>query len=190
MNNGQAQRIQEMPSPEAREPGWYPDPLGSTAERYWDGAWEELTRKPKVTHASGLPSQSAKKQKWGRQNLRRPLVGAGRKRLTVVEARKQAFFESPAGRADSFAKKHRLFQCELELSRPEPIVIPGIEGTAPKSTTDPVDILNSVIDEGWKLVAGSYFNGEMRVGAIGFYLFKRSKKRHRVMNDPWEGSDE
>jgi hypothetical protein len=214
VNNGQAQRIHEIPSPEARAPGWYPDPLGSTAERYWDGGWKELIRKPRVRLASGLPSQNAKRQRWGKQSLRLPLALAGRKtpaqptdertpkeeranvraerkRLTAIEARKQAFFESPAGKARlSFGKKHRLFQCELELSRQEAVVIPGIEETAPKSTTDPVDILNSVIDEGWKLVAGSFFYAEVRGGAIGFYLFKRSKKRHRVMNDPWKDSVE
>jgi hypothetical protein len=29
--------LQEMPPPESGEPGWYPDPLGSPSQRYWDG---------------------------------------------------------------------------------------------------------------------------------------------------------
>ena len=41
-----ANRIHEIPPPHAKEPGWYPDPLGSTAERYWDRTWLELTRVP------------------------------------------------------------------------------------------------------------------------------------------------
>lgn len=206
MIDGQSQRIQEIPPPEAKEPGWYPDPLGSTAERYWDGTWLELIRVPKVRLASEVPFRSAKRPRWARQGLRLPLALIGRqpsaeaprardraeqKRLTAAEERKQAFFESPAGKARlSFGQKHQLFQCELELTTRALVVIPGVEGTTPRSTTDPVDILNSVIAEGWKLVAGSFVYNEMRGGAVGFYLFKRSKKRHRMMSDPWKGSVE
>jgi hypothetical protein len=207
MDNAQAQRIQEIPPPAAKEPGWYPDPLGSTAERYWDGTWLELIRVPKLRLASEVPFRSAKRPRWARQGLRLPMALIGRqpsaqaptgkrtrdkaeqKRLTEVEAGKQEFFESPAGRARiSFGQKHRLFQCELELTRREPVIIPGVEGTAPQSTTDPVDILNSVVAEGWKLAAGSFVYAEMRGGAVGFYLFKRSKKRYRKMSDPWRSS--
>jgi hypothetical protein len=214
MITGQAERVHEIPPPEAKEPGWYPDPLGSTAERYWDGTWLELIRVPKVKLVSRMPARSAKRQKWGRRGLRLPLALVGReapaqpsderapgdararskaeqKRSTEVEARKQAFFESPAGRARlSFGQKQRLFQFELELEGREAVVIPGVEGTAPRSTSDTVDILNSVVSEGWKLVAGSFVYAEMRGGPVGFYLFKRSKKRHREMNDPWKGSAE
>jgi len=199
VNTSQAQRIDEIPPPDAREPGWYPDPLGSTAERYWDGTWRELTRVPKVRLVSGLRLPLAlvgRKTPAQPADARTPKEGrardkAERKRLMAVEARKQAFFESPAGRARlSFGQKHRLFQCELELTRRPAVVIPGAEGTAPKSTTDPVDILNSVIDEGWKLVTCSFFNAEVRGGAIGLYLFKRSKKRYRIMNDPWKSAVE
>lgn len=210
MNNGHAQRIQESPSPAAREPGWYPDPLGSTAERYWDGSWTALIRKPEANLVTELPGQGSEGQrKRGISGRRLPLARIGRKtpargddqpspkevratlraeqkRLAEIAARKAAFFESPAGRARlSFAEGQQVFQCELELARPEPLLIPGFEGAAPRSTNDPVDILNSVIDEGWKLVAGSFTNAEMRGGAVGIYLFKRSKKRHRVMGDPW-----
>jgi hypothetical protein len=203
-------RIEEVPPPEGNERGWYPDPLGSTAERYWDRSWLDLTRVPKTKLASRLPSQSATSRR--RRAFRFPLsfvagraglseanggpLGKGRtpqryqqKQMLEVEARKRAFFESPAGRARlSFGQKHRVFQFELDLGRPETIVIPGVDGTAPLATSDPVDILNSVVAEGWKLVAGSFEYADTRGGAVGFYLFKRSKKRLREMNDPWRVS--
>jgi hypothetical protein len=223
MSSGDAQRLQEhiheriheIPPPEAKEAGWYPDPLGSTWERYWDGSWLELTRAPRARMATEAPPTASSQdnaRQWSPWGLRLPraLVGRGdseptgpsenghapvagwlrqraeQKRAAEIEASKQAFFETPAGRARlSFGQKHRLFQFELQLAMPNPIVIPGIEGTAPQWTSDPVDILNSVISEGWKLVAGTYVYVEMR-GPVGYYLFKRSKKRYRKMNDPWK----
>lgn len=200
-------RLGEIPPPERRERGWYPDPLGSTAERYWDRTWLDLTRVPKARLVSRLPTQGTASRRRG--VLRLPLsfvtgrsgeerVNGGAPRLEKslrrshqkqeleVESRKRAFFESPAGRARlSFGQKHRVFQFQLDLGRPETFVIPGVEGTAPLATNDPVDILNSVVVEGWKLVAGTFEYAEMRGGAVGFYLFKRSKKRQRKMNDPW-----
>ncbi len=223
MINGDTQRLQEqvheriheIPPPAAKEAGWYPDPLGSTWERRWDGTWLELTRSPRARLVPGAPftppSQGDVRHRnpWGLR-LPRALVGrrepeaagpsenghapvggwlrqrAEQKWAAEVEARKQAFFETPAGRARlSFGQKHRLFQFELPLALHNPIVIPGIEGTAPYWTSDPVDILNSVISEGWKLVAGTYVHVEMR-GPVGYYLFKRSKKRCRKLNDPWK----
>ena len=53
-------------------------------------------------------------------------------------------------------------------------------------TTDPVDILNSVTVEGWKLVTGKFIHSEMRNGVVGCYLFKRSQKRRLAMNNPWQ----
>jgi len=211
MDNSQAEYIRERihlaPPPEAKEPGWYPDPLGSTSERYWDRTWLELTRPPKAKLAFESPARNDNGL-GGRRILRLPhaFVGheqpaqptddehapretrarrrAKKKGLAAVEARRQAFFETPPGKARlSFDQKHRLFQCELSLTHPTPIIIPGVEGTAPQWTSDPVDILNAVVAEGWKLVAGSFVHSEMR-GTIGCYLFKRSKKRLRKMNHP------
>jgi Protein of unknown function (DUF2510) len=216
METGQADHIRgqvhRVPPPGAKEPGWYPDPLGSAWERYWDGAWLELTRPPQAKLAFRAPSRNgngllgrrgrrlphalvqddqperpaeeeqAAKDTWARRR-------AKKKHRAAMEARKQAFFETPPGKARlSFGQKHRLFQCELSLTDPAPILIPGVEGTAPQWTTDPVDILNAVVAEGWKLVAGSFVHGEMR-GTVGYYLFKRSKKRRRKMNDPWKASE-
>jgi hypothetical protein len=109
------------------------------------------------------------------------------KRLAAVEAAEQAFFQTPAGRARlAYKRGHRLFQYELEVNGLEPTVIPGIIGSPAMVTTDPVDILNSVTVEGWKLVSGKFLHSEMRNGAIGCYLFKRSQKRRLTMNNPWQ----
>jgi hypothetical protein len=109
------------------------------------------------------------------------------KELKSVEAAKAAFFETPAGRARlAYKRGHRLFQYELEINELNPMVIPGLVGSPARETTDPVDILNAVTVEGWKLVTGKFIYSEMRNGVIGCYLFKRSQKRRLAMNNPWQ----
>ncbi len=213
MENGQAEyirgRIHQVPPPEAKEAGWYPDPLGSTLERYWDGTWLGLTRpsqtklalEPHSRNGNGLlgrgglrlspahirheqPTDHPDGARDGKQT--RSQRRAKKRRRAAIEARKQAFFSTPPGKARlSFGQQHQLFQCELSLTDPTPMIIPGVEGTVPQCTADPVDILNAVVAEGWKLVAGSFVHSEMR-GTVGCYLFKRSKKRRRRMSDPWK----
>jgi hypothetical protein len=109
------------------------------------------------------------------------------KRLISVAAAEQAFYLTPAGRARlAYKRGHRLFQYELEINELAPTVIPGLVGSPALKTTDPVDILNSVTVEGWKLVTGKFIHSEMRNGAVGCYLFKRSQKRRLSMNNPWQ----
>jgi hypothetical protein len=112
----------------------------------------------------------------------------GRQReLAAIEAAKQAFFETPAGRARlAYKRGQHLFQYELEINDLPPLVIPGTVGTPSRETTDPVDVLNSVTVEGWKLITGKFIHSEVRGGAIGCYLFKRSQKRRLPMNNPWQ----
>lgn len=107
--------------------------------------------------------------------------------LRSAEAAKEAFFETPAGRARlAYKRGHRLFQYELEINELDPTVIPGPAGGPARETTDPVDILNAVTVEGWKLVTGKFIHSEMRSGVVGCYLFKRSQKRRLPMNNPWQ----
>ena len=109
------------------------------------------------------------------------------KELRSAEAAKDAFFETPAGRARlAYKRGHRLFQYELEINELSPTLIPGPAGAPARVTTDPVDILNAVTVEGWKLVTGKFIHSEMRHGVVGCYLFKRSQKRHLAMNNPWQ----
>jgi hypothetical protein len=112
------------------------------------------------------------------------------KQLKSAEAAKEAFFQTPAGRARlAYKRGHRLFQYELEINELSPTVIPGPIGGPARETTDPVDILNAVTVEGWKLVTGKFIHSEIRGGAVGCYLFKRSQKRRLSMNNPWQAPD-
>lgn len=109
------------------------------------------------------------------------------KELKSAEAVKEAFFETPAGRARlAYKRGHRLFQYELEINELDPTLIPGPAGGPARVTSDPVDILNAVTVEGWKLVTGKFIHSEMRNGVVGCYLFKRSQKRRLPMNNPWQ----
>lgn len=202
MTTLERERLSHAPAPQAQEPGWYPDPLGTTAERFWDGQWMELIRTPRLRLAaealvreeaaqaprppliSRIPALQlpplSKEKREQRSREREHL----RQRLWM-EAERQAFLQSPAGRARlAFERGQHLFQYELEIDRVEPTVIPGPVGASPRTTEDAVDILNSVVVEGWKLVDGKFFYVEPR-GLVGCYLFKRSKKRRQQMNDPW-----
>ncbi len=109
------------------------------------------------------------------------------KQAALVETAKEAFFQTPAGRARlAYKRGHQLFQYELAVGKVEPTVVPARIGTPARETTDPVDILNSVTAEGWKLVTGKFFSSEMHGGVVGCYLFKRSQKRRQPMNNPWQ----
>jgi len=109
------------------------------------------------------------------------------KQLKSAAEAKDAFFQTPAGRARlAYKRGHRLFQYELEIGELSPIVVPGPVGSPARETTDPVDVLNSVTVEGWKLVTGKFIHSEIRGGAVGCYLFKRSQKRRLSMNNPWQ----
>ncbi len=115
---------------------------------------------------------------------------ARQRQAISAEAAKQAFFETPAGKARlAYKRGHRLFQYELEINGLAPTVVPGPVGSPALVTTDPVEILNSVTAEGWKLVTGKFIHSEMRNGAVGVYLFKRSQKRRLSMNDPWRAPE-
>jgi hypothetical protein len=110
-----------------------------------------------------------------------------RRQADSVEAAKEAFYETPAGKARlAYKRGHRLFQYELETGELPPTIVPGPVGSPARQTTDPVDILNSVTVEGWKLVTGKFIHSEVRGSAVGVYLFKRSQKRRLAMNDPWQ----
>ena len=198
-----SERLASCPPPQAMQPGWYPDPLGSTAERYWDGSWWNDTRASQrrltpeaLSNGNG---NGRRHDGLGLRSLRPSLLLLGRDarerrdreredelRQRTTELARQDFYRTPAGRARvAFERGQSLFQYELDVGRMEAIVIPSLHHQPPLETTDPVDVLNSVVAEGWKLVNSEFHHVEMRGGMVGCYIFKRSPKRRRPMNDPW-----
>jgi len=134
-----------------------------------------------------LPSLFGRRASGPAQRGERAEAREQKRRLASAEAAKQAFFETPAGRARlAYKRGHRLFQYELEIGVLKPTVVPGPVGSPAIETTDPVDILNAVTAEGWKLVTGKFIQADPHGGVTGFYLFKRSQKRRLPRNDPWQ----
>jgi hypothetical protein len=194
------QRLTNCPPPQAMQPGWYPDPLGSTAERYWDGGWADSIRASQRRLADGPSNNGAGLGRGLRlESLRAalPLLGGAARerrerrredelRQQMAELARQDFYRTPAGRARvAFERGQSLFQYELDVGHMRAIVIPGLRHRPPVETTDPVDVLNSVVVEGWKLVDSEFHYVEVRGGMVGCYIFKRSSKRRRPMNEPW-----
>jgi hypothetical protein len=172
----QKQLLVGFRSPQAAEPERRVAEEADTPDRRWD------LRLPSLRGRSMLVPPLGKAAREERAELRER-----EKQLRSAEAAKQAFFETPAGRARlAYKRGHRLFQYELEINELEPRIIPGPVGSPARETTDPVDVLNSVTVEGWKLVTGKFIHSEMRNGVIGCYLFKRSQKRRLAMNNPWQ----
>jgi hypothetical protein len=155
-----------------------PDVAGDeqAVERRWGLRLPSLRNRPALAHPLDKSAREERAEERERE-----------RRLAAAAEAEQAFFQTPAGRARlAYKRGHRLFQYELEINELEPTVIPGHVGSPALVTTDPVDILNSVTVEGWKLVTGKFIHSEMRNGAVGCYLFKRSQKRRLAMNNPWQ----
>jgi hypothetical protein len=110
-----------------------------------------------------------------------------REREQRREQVRQAFFATPAGRSRlAFEQGDHVFQCSIDAMR----------------TTDPVAALNSVCNEGWELLSGSFVfveEGQQsrdKLGGghtiatngttLGYYLFRRSEANRRETTDPWE----
>jgi hypothetical protein len=156
----------------AAEPEQSAENALSTPERRWG------LRLPSLPGRSAL-SASSREERAREKERGRALASA--------EAAMEAFFQTPVGRARlAYKRGHRLFQYELEIDGLEPTIVPGPVGSPARETTDPVDILNAVTVEGWKLVTGKFVHSEIRNGVIGCYLFKRSQKRRLAMNNPWQ----
>lgn len=165
-----------FPATRAAEPGEAPAGESGSQRKRWDLRMPSLRRRQ--TLVPPLSREAREERAQARDKERE---------AQSVEAAKQAFFETPGGRARlAYKRGHQLFQYELEVNELAPTIVAGPVGSAPRETTDPVDILNSVTVEGWKLVTGKFFHSEMQGGAVGCYLFKRSQKRRLPMNNPWQ----
>jgi len=110
-----------------------------------------------------------------------------RERAQRREQVRSAFFATPAGQARlAFEREDHAFQYSIDAMK----------------TADPVATLNSVCNEGWELLSGSFvfvqqgqqsrdkIGGGQNIATqgttVGFYLFRRSEANRRETTDPWE----
>jgi hypothetical protein len=127
-----------------------------------------------------------------------------RKEAEDREKRRQAFLRSPAGQArTAFARGDQVFQVSIDVKNTEPIIIPMVGSATKSRTSDPTEILNSICNEGWALINGSFVFHELgsesrdkflasgqniavKGTIVGYYLFTRSDASKRDVSDPWE----
>ncbi|HEY3830518.1 MAG TPA: hypothetical protein VGL57_15090 [Solirubrobacteraceae bacterium] len=127
-----------------------------------------------------------------------------RERAERREKIRQAFFATPAGRARlAFESGDELLQFSIDVMNQKAIVVAMVGANTSKKTTDPSAVLNSVNNEGWELVTGSFVfveegqesrdkfassgqNVATKGATVGYYLFRRSEANRRETTDPWE----
>jgi hypothetical protein len=124
---------------------------------------------------------------------------AARKRM------REDFFTSPAGQARiAYETGAHVFQYSLDVHKTQAVVVNMVGAYArTASTTDPSVILNSVCNEGWDLVNGSFVFLELgsesrdkflasgqqvavKGSIVGYYLFRRCERNKKQTPDPWE----
>jgi hypothetical protein len=126
------------------------------------------------------------------------------RRVSLVEKARRTFFSTPAGQARlAFERGDRIFQCALDVMNQQAIIIAMAGSATSQKTTDPSDILNSVSNEGWELVYGSFVfveqgqqsrdkfmssgqNVAIKGTTVGYYLFKRDEANKQPTGNPWE----
>jgi hypothetical protein len=127
-----------------------------------------------------------------------------RERAERREKIRQAFFATPAGRARlAFESGDELLQFSIDVMNQKAIVVAMVGANTSKKTIDPSAVLNSVSNEGWELVTGSFVfveegqesrdkfassgqNVATKGATVGYYLFRRSEANRRETTDPWE----
>jgi hypothetical protein len=131
--------------------------------------------------------------------------GMREREATARNQIREDFFRSPAGQARlAYETGAHVFQYSFDVHKTEAVVIAMVGAYArPKSTTDPSAILNSVCNEGWDLVNGSFVLLELgsesrdkfmasrqqvavNGSIIGYYLFKRCEENKKHTPDPWD----
>jgi hypothetical protein len=127
-----------------------------------------------------------------------------RERAERRESMRRAFFATPAGRARlAFESEDHVFQFSINVMNQQAIVVAMVGANTTKQTKDPAAILNSVCDEGWELVNGSFVfieegqqsrdkfassgqNIATKGSTVGYYLFRRCEANRGDTPEPWE----
>src|SRR5689334_13293530 len=73
------------------------------------------------------------------------------------EKERLAFLKSPAGQARiAFERGDHVFQYSIDVMSQQAVIVAMVGSTTTKKTADPTAVLNSVCNEGWELVTGSF----------------------------------
>jgi hypothetical protein len=135
--------------------------------------------------------------------LQRQREDEARQRADEIERARQSFLATPAGQArTAFGRGNHVFQYSHNVMSQKAIIVAMVGSSTSKSTSDPVEILNSVCREGWELVNGSFVfveqgqqsrdkfmasgqNVAIKGVTVGYYLFKRCEANRANVGDPW-----
>jgi len=143
------------------------------------------------------------------ERARRDAQKETEKETKAREKLRQAFYGSPAGEARiAFESGAHVFQYEASVKSTRAVVRPvgfgsSAIGKESRIGRGPVATLNSVCDEGWELLNGSFVfvetgqqsrNKAMSTGqqvaisgtVVGYYLFKRIESNKKQLPDPWD----
>jgi hypothetical protein len=142
-------------------------------------------------------SKELQKQASDERKAAEAQAKAERQEQERIERERQEFLASPAGQArTAFERGDRLFQFEIDVKNTKAAVIPMVTATTNTTSTDPVEILNSVCHEGWDLVNGSFVFHELgsesrdkflasgqniavKGTVIGYYVFRRCEENRK-----------
>jgi hypothetical protein len=140
------------------------------------------------------PEQRATKAALKEQRQRE---AAAIKEAQRREKERQAFLRSPAGQARlAYERGDHVFQYSIDVMSQQAVIVNMVGSMTTNKSTDPTAILNSVCDEGWELVNGSFVfleqgqqsrdkflssgqNVAIKGTTIGYYLFKRCEPNKR-----------
>lgn len=115
----------------------------------------------------------------------------------ATAAQEAVFWASPAGRArQAFDRGDAIFQCDLDVRDSQTYTIPMFKTGAVTNASDPSEVLNSIVREGWTLVNGAFVFHEtgsesrdkfmasgqhvaVKGTVVGYYLFERDPEAKR-----------
>ena len=113
------------------------------------------------------------------------------------EERAKAFWTSPAGQARlAYERGDQVFQYSLDVMNQKAVIVAMVGSTTSKREADPSTVLNSVCNEGWELLNGSFVfveqgqqnrdklmssgqNVAIKGATVGYYLFKRNDSNRK-----------
>jgi hypothetical protein len=135
----------------------------------------------------------------------RKLAADEAKRQKEVEKARQEFEASPAGRARAaYERGDKLFQYSASVMAQQAVIVAMVGSNTAQRTSDPTVILNSVCNEGWDLVNGSFVfvetgqqsrdkflssgqNVAVAGQTVGYYVFRRCEENKAATAPaPWE----